>query len=193
MLMWKLRCVINLVSMTPIGQKAEVVFWRDKQTHKAVVTVADRDTVLATEPSAPARRSESNAPLRRSPRPELHSEPNSTPNSSALGLDLLTMDASVARVYHLPENLRGVAVAGGQSPLSIRSTVQNVITSVGGQAVPERRRRVRLLTRRRGREPLEMNLQRIPVGRCSNSRSGSVNHARTARCPVETGWRPGPQ
>jgi serine protease Do len=60
--------LINLVSMSPIGQRMEVVVWRDRKPLTASVAIADRDAII--EPSVPeAERPRANAPLRRPARP----------------------------------------------------------------------------------------------------------------------------
>ena len=78
--------LINLVSMTPIGQKADVVYWRDRQPYSTRVTVADRDAILAADPTNVPRPGEPGRPLRRSPRPEDGGEPAGV--QTVLGVDL---------------------------------------------------------------------------------------------------------
>jgi serine protease Do len=46
--------LINLVSMAPIGQPAELVIWRDRATQPMSVTIADRDAFDATADARPA-------------------------------------------------------------------------------------------------------------------------------------------
>lgn len=54
--------LINLVSMAPIGQSAEMIVWRDRQTMAFKVTIADRDTLLADAAPEP---DSARGPLRR--------------------------------------------------------------------------------------------------------------------------------
>lgn len=60
--------LINLVSMSPIGQRTEVVVWRDRKPVTASVAIADRDAIIVHSPPA-AERPRQNAPLRRPARP----------------------------------------------------------------------------------------------------------------------------
>jgi serine protease Do len=64
-----LNHLINLVSMSPIGQRAEVVFWRDRRAYTAQVAIADRDTVVQEEPGSSESATNPNGPLRRPARP----------------------------------------------------------------------------------------------------------------------------
>ena len=73
-----LNHLINLVSMSPIGRKADIVLWRGGRSATFQVGVADRDAVLATAPAAPAVRP--GAPLRRPARP-----PAPDPSSAGSG------------------------------------------------------------------------------------------------------------
>ena len=100
-----LNHLINLVSMSPIGQPADVVVWRDRREIPMKVMVADKDRIVALSP--------------RQARPPVA--------NSVMGLELVTLDAPVARRMGLPEGFRGAAVMKVEpdSPLatfSARST-----------------------------------------------------------------------
>ena len=80
-----LNHLINMVSMAPIGQPAEVVVWRGGKNDSFRVTVGERDrTIAAMRPPNGAR---AGGLLRRDDRPGAAS-------SFALGLELVTLDAA---------------------------------------------------------------------------------------------------
>jgi serine protease Do len=60
--------LINLVSMTPIGRKIDVVVWRDRRAVACSIVVADREAVIVQVPTE-ASRVRPNGPLRRPIRP----------------------------------------------------------------------------------------------------------------------------
>ena len=61
-----LNHLINLVSMAPIGQSADVVIWRDRQEWPMKVMVADKDRII-TQNIRPARMPASAAPASEEP------------------------------------------------------------------------------------------------------------------------------
>jgi serine protease Do len=156
---------IYLVSITPIGQHSEVVFWRDRQRMSTRVTIADRAS-MSQEPVSTSRTPNVHAPLRRSPRPETAPESAPAPAASALGVDLLTLDASVAHHLNLPESLRGAVVSRVDPASPFASLLQrsDVITTVGGASVKSAEDVARALKLRKDREPLELVFQRAASG-----------------------------
>ena len=83
-----LNHLINLVSMTPIGQSADVIVWRDRQELALKVQIADKDRIIAQ--GRPSR-----APSQ---------------SSSIKGLELVTLDVPVARKDGLARGASGAAV-----------------------------------------------------------------------------------
>ncbi|HWE36155.1 MAG TPA: trypsin-like peptidase domain-containing protein [Isosphaeraceae bacterium] len=154
-----LNHLINLVSMAPIGQPAEVVIWRDRKEHVHSVVVADRDRVLAQAPPEP---------MARSPRPgSSPSAVSSTATAHALGLELVTIDAAAtARQLGLPDSWRGVAivVVEPDSPLAGACRPLDVITSLNGRTVRGADEVARALGRPAGQATLEVALQRLVAG-----------------------------
>lgn len=59
--------LINLVSTTPIGRQADVVFWRERKELMAKVTIGSRDTVVVQTPEPPSRNGEIRRPVRPDP------------------------------------------------------------------------------------------------------------------------------
>jgi serine protease Do len=161
-----LNHLINLVSMTPIGQTADVVFWRDRKPWTVQVTIADRDGFRAKDASRPIRKPEIGGPLRRSPRPESGPDRTVAPAASALGIDLLTMDAAVAHHFGLPETVRGAAVSSVDpaSPLATLIRRSDVITAIGGRPVQTAEDVTTALKRRVARDPFELSLLRSVNG-----------------------------
>ena len=65
--------LINLVSMSPIGQQIDVVLWRGQRELKAKVSIGNRESVLVKAPPVPSIRP---GPSRHSPRPAPPSAPS---------------------------------------------------------------------------------------------------------------------
>ena len=84
-----LNHLINLVSMAPIGQPADVTVWRDRREVPVRVTVADKERIIVA-----------NARTARS----------APPANTVEGVEFMTLDASTARRMGLPETMRGAAV-----------------------------------------------------------------------------------
>jgi serine protease Do len=126
-----LNHLINMVSMAPIGQAAEVVVWRGGKLDALRITVGERERTIAAAVAAPAAdRRPSGGLLRREDRPG--------PSSSfALGLELITMDAAAARRIGLPESLRGALVLHvlPESPVASVLQPNDVISSIDGRSV----------------------------------------------------------
>ncbi len=148
--------LINLVSMTPIGETAEVVVWRDRRAIPLKVTVADRGAIVS-QPPAPAGRASPGGLLRRPP------VPGPLPTPADLGLDLVVIDsASTARRYGLEESLRGVLVAkvDASSRLSPYLKPFDLIQAIDGQPVRSTSDVLQSIGKPGHRSPLELNLQR---------------------------------
>ena len=48
-----LNHLINMVSMSAVGEPAEVIIWRDRREQKLVVTVGDRERTLSQSTVSP--------------------------------------------------------------------------------------------------------------------------------------------
>ncbi len=110
-----LNHLINIVSMAPIGQAADVVIWRDRREIPLRIQVADKDRIVGQ--TRPARL---------------------TPSTSSIkGLELVTLDDAVARRMGIPEEFRGAAVMKVEpdSPMVGLFRPLDVVNSIGGRPV----------------------------------------------------------
>ena len=149
---------INNLSMTVVGQRSDLVVWRDGRSLELSVRIMDRDLMQAQRPGEPSR-GQPTAPPRRSPRPAPVVE-------SPLGVELVLLDVATARKLGLPESTRGVAVARVEptSPLAGVVEPRDLLESVGGRAVKTVEEALRALGRRVEGTPLEVNLRRKVEG-----------------------------
>jgi serine protease Do len=155
-----LNHLINLVSMSPIGQAVEIVIWRDRQELVKQVPVSDQETLMATATVPTTARAQVTAPLRRPARPP---QPTPKPTSMlALGLELITLNGPIARQLGLSESLRGAAILKIEpsSPLAPYFKPLDVIASAGGQPIRTAEEAARVLTQRANQNPIELGLQR---------------------------------
>jgi serine protease Do len=163
-----LNHLINMVSMTPIGKTAEVVLWRNRKELVTRVRIADQESLLALAPApGPSERPLPSGLLRRSPRPPAPGGADASAlSSSAMGLDLATLDAAFARRLGLVESLRGVAVVkvDPTSPLLAYCKPHDVIGSIDGQAVRTAEEAVRVLSRHTSHSSLELGFHRLVNG-----------------------------
>ena len=135
-----LNHLINMVSMAPIGQPADIVIWRERKTFPLKVTVGDRDRTIAQGPTI--ERNTSSGLLRRPNRPE-------APAASAFGLELTTLDKDLARQLGLPNSLHGAVVMkiAPESPLATKLMPLDVIASVGGRLIGSSEEAIRSMNR----------------------------------------------
>ena len=144
--------LINLISMTPIGDAVELIIWRDHRSFSTRVQIADRETILAQAP--PSGRPN------RAPRAE------SSP-TTALGLELRTLEPETARTLKVPESLKGAAIVrvDPKSPLVAWLQANDVIISVAGKPVETAFDAARALRRpREPQKPLELIFERAVGG-----------------------------
>ncbi len=139
-----LNHLINLVSMAPIGQPADVVIWRDRREWSMRVTVADKDRIVGQAPR-PARPPAAN---------------------SVMGMDLVTLEPTSARRLGLPESTRGVAVTrlDPESPLTGTFQQLDVVQTVAGRPVSSAEEVVQALGARRTSTGLDVIIQRVVEG-----------------------------
>jgi len=122
-----LNHLINLVSMAPIGQPADLIIWRGGQRYTVRVRVGDRERSLSKVPVGPADLPARSSPNRRAvPTPML-----------ALGVEFQTLDETVARRLGMPAATRGALVLGvsTDSPLAQLIRPRDVIYSVNGKGI----------------------------------------------------------
>jgi serine protease Do len=128
-----LNHLINLVSMTPIGQTADLIIWREKRRYTLRVTVGDQKFVstLFPDPNVAERTaSRGGGLLKRPARPE-------TDSVSALGVQFQTMDETLSRRLELPSSLRGAVVLKLEPTSPLASLLQplDVIHTVDGRVI----------------------------------------------------------
>jgi serine protease Do len=155
-----LNHLINLVSMAPIGQEADVVAWRGRKPIPLKVTVGERERALAEAVAAPLpERPTSGGLFRRNDRPG----PGPV---YALGLELVTLDPVTARRLGLPEALRGAAVVQivPDCPLAGVFLPLDVIHSVDGRSVASAEEASQAMNRVRDRDSLLLGFGRVVQG-----------------------------
>ena len=145
-----LNHLINMVSMAPIGQPADVLIWRNRHEYALKVVVADKDHIAGT-PGRPSR------------------SPTADP---AMGIELMTIDASFAQRLGLPETTRGAAVLklDPDSPLTGYLRQYDVIQTVAGRPILSAEEVVQALAARRPAGSVEVDLQRYVEGGLQRSR-----------------------
>jgi serine protease Do len=160
-----LNHLINMVSMAPIGQPAEVVVWRKREQLVLSVTVGNRDRAVAAAGTpvptsgTVAERTNPKGLLRRLDRPD-------TQTLFARGLELVTLDAASLQRLGLPANLRGAAVTrvAPDSPLASFFQPLDVIASVDGQLIASAEEAARALNRREANATVVLVLDRLVKG-----------------------------
>ncbi|MHB1560462.1 MAG: trypsin-like peptidase domain-containing protein [Isosphaeraceae bacterium] len=151
-----LNHLINIVSMAPIGQTAEVVVWRDRKEQTFRVTVAERRRTLELAGNTPEAEKDPSGLLRRPNRPA-----NSP--SRAMGLELATVTAELAARMELPDSWRGVALVvqvDPESPLAQTVRPRDIITSIDNQAIHSAEQAAAILSQRGDHGHLTVNISR---------------------------------
>ena len=163
-----LNHLINLVSMSPIGQSADVVVWRDRREIPMKVMVADKERIVAQSP--------------RLTRPHV--------SNSVMGLELVTLDAPVARRMGLPEGFRGAAVMKVEpdSPLAALFRPLDVIHAISGRPVQSADEVVQALGARRASTGLELGIHRLIDGAFYAPRSGRPLMSDLWSKPLDLSW-----
>jgi serine protease Do len=126
-----LNHLINMVSMAPVGEPADMVVWRDRRELKLRVTVDERERTLKQFASAFAEPAiDPSGLLRRPHRPDAKS-------SFALGLELSTLNTQLAQRFGIPETWRGVVVMNvdADSPLARFVQQADVISAIDNEAI----------------------------------------------------------
>lgn len=157
-----LNHLINMVSMSSIGQGADLEVWRDRRRYRLRITIGDRERTVAdnapvVDRTAPARRGEGGL-LRRPTTPR---EPQ-----SVLGVELRTLDEAYSRQLGLPANLRGAVIVKiePQSPAAGTLELLDVIRAVNGQGVATAEEAVTALEAGVVKEGLTLGFDRVVKG-----------------------------
>lgn len=156
-----LNQLINAVSMSPVGQAADVVVWRDRREVRLQVTVGDRDRALGPildSPPSNTDGADAAALIRRPHRPDAAS-------SYAMGLELLALEANLATRLGLPNTMRGALIVNvdEESPLLELCRANDVISSINDQSIGSAEQAVELLNGD-GPAPLIISIDRFEKG-----------------------------
>lgn len=156
-----LNHLINVVSMAPIGQPADLVVWRARQRFNFRVTVGDRDRTIAHTTPQPGGASAPRGGLLRRP-----DRPGAPPSMSTQGVMIQTLDEAKARLLGLPTTLRGVVIleVAPDSPLAAKLKPNDVIHSVNGQGVSNAEEAANAFSRISGKESLVLGYDRVVKG-----------------------------
>jgi serine protease Do len=156
-----LNHLINMVSMSPIDQPAEIVVWRDGREQSFRVTVAERDHTFPQFAGGPPEVEKDPAGLVRRPdRPR-------TTTSHALGMELATLTPELAGQMALPESWRGAALVlqvEPESPLARQVHPRDIITSIDNQAISSAEQAAALLNQRSDRDRMTIHIGRLVNG-----------------------------
>jgi serine protease Do len=156
-----LNHLINLVSMTAVGQTADVIVWRDGREHKLTVTVGARDETLSQTAAAPVvGRDPSSGLFKRPGRPGALS-------SYVLGLELATLNPELAKRIEFPESWRGALVLSvdSQSPLARLVKRGDVISAIDDEVIQTAEQTVKILNGRADHRQIMMGLDRMNQGK----------------------------
>lgn len=167
-----LNHLINMVSMAPIGQPADLVVLREGKRLALSIRVGrrgDDKTVTPSPPAVAGGAAAGSGLLRRQDRPD--------PSSFyALGLELSMLNEAMARLLNLPEGYRGAVVLRVTPDSRIGSVVRqnDVISRVDGRPIGTSEEAVKALNRPTSDLPLLLEIDR---------RVGDVIERRSVRVP----------
>jgi serine protease Do len=139
-----LNHLINMVSMAPVGEPADIVVWRDRRELKLQVTIDERERTLKQFPSALGEPAiDPSGLIRRPDRPGAMS-------NFALGLELSTLNTQLAQRFGIPETWRGVVVMSvdAESPLARKVQPADVISAIDNEAIQSSEQAVKILNQR---------------------------------------------
>ncbi len=157
-----LNHLINMVSMSSIGQPADLEVWRDKQRYRLRITIGDRERTVVdgaplVERSASPKRGEGGL-LRRPTAPE--------GPQAILGVELRTLDEAYSRQLGLPANLRGAVIVKVEpkSPAASALKLLDVIHTVNGRGVETAEEAVTALGAGASKDGLTLGFDRVVKG-----------------------------
>jgi serine protease Do len=155
-----LNHLINRVSMTPVGEAAEVVVWRDRHELRFRVMVGERDRTLSQVAPAPVEAGNDPTGLIRRP-----NRPGSA-TSFVMGLELATLSPQLAHRIDLPENWRGALVLSvdTESPLVKLVRPNDVIAAIDDQPIQSADQAVKVLNQRADHAQPLISLDRLVNG-----------------------------
>ncbi|HKI20386.1 MAG TPA: trypsin-like peptidase domain-containing protein, partial [Isosphaeraceae bacterium] len=153
--------LINSVSMTPVGEAADVIVWREGRQVAMRVTVGDRERTLPAEPASPAELPRDPSGLVRRPDRPDHS------STFVLGVELTTLDAQLAERIELPESWRGAVVltVDPESPLTAFIKPHDVISAIDNEAIQSAEQAARILNQRGDHVQSVISLDRLVKGK----------------------------
>jgi serine protease Do len=155
-----LNHLINRVSMTPVGNAAEVIVWRDRRELRFRVMVGERDRTFSQVAPTPAEAGNDPTGLIRRP-----NRPGSA-TSFVMGLELATLSPQLASQIALPENWRGALVlrVDAESPLIKLVHPNDVIAAIDEQAIQSAEQAVKVLNQRADHAQPLISLDRLVKG-----------------------------
>jgi S1-C subfamily serine protease len=149
-----------MVSMTKVGESAEVVVWRDRREVKLMVTVGDRERTLPADTVVSADPGLDPSGLLRRP-----NRPNSA-SSFALGLEVATLNSHLAQRFEIPESWRGALVLSvdTESPLIGLVLPADVISAIDNEVIQSSEQAVKILNQRADHGQSVISLDRLVNG-----------------------------
>ena len=155
-----LNHLIIMVSMTKVGESAEVVVWRDRREVKLMVTVGDRERTLPADTVVSADPGLDPSGLLRRP-----NRPNSA-SSFALGLEVATLNSHLAQRFEIPESWRGALVLSvdAESPLIGLVLPADVISAIDNEVIQSSEQAVKILNQRADHGQSVISLDRLVNG-----------------------------
>jgi serine protease Do len=156
-----LNHLINTVSMTPIGNTAEVIVWRDRRRLTFRVTVADRDQTFPQVAGTHLDVEKDPSGLIRRPH-----RPGST-SSYVMGLELATLTPQLALGMELPQSWRGALVLNVdvESPLAKSVRPRDVVSAIDNQAIQSAEQAKRILNQRADHVQCVISIDRLVQGK----------------------------
>jgi serine protease Do len=154
--------LINTVSMSAVGEQAEIVVWRDRREVTLHVVVGDRERTLTQQvPSTQPDFSRDRSGLLRRP-----DRPNPA-SSFVMGLELATLDAQLAERIDMPESWRGALILSvdAESPLIALLQAHDVISAIDNQAIQSAEQAVQILNQRAEHGQSVISVDRLVMGK----------------------------
>jgi serine protease Do len=155
-----LNHLINMVSMAPVGEPAEVVVWRDRREIKLKVTVGEREHTLTQTTTVPGEAAvDPSGLIRRPNRPNMRS-------NFALGMELATLNAELAQRLEIPETWRGAVVVSVDADSPLAQVVQraDVISAIDNEVIQSSEQAVKILNQRTDHVQSIISLDRMVKG-----------------------------
>lgn len=151
-----LNHLINTVSMSPIGEAADVTIWRGAREMQLKITVGERESIPPQQMSRNSGQEDPQELLRRPERP-------ASPANFALGLELVDISPRLIRQFSLVEQLKGALVMSvdPESPLAKICKPGDVIFSVAGHEIESAEQAVKQINARSDAGPFIVDFDRM--------------------------------